>query len=312
MGFSCPKISTKILIAGKSATINLRKLFNDVVGCDDIVRKLEQYQKVSQAMKLKYMDPKGYIPTNFVFKGPPGTGKTTTARKIAQVYYDMGFLSEAAVVECSASDLVGKYIGHSGPKTMKVLERGLGKVLFIDEAYRLAHGGDNSSYTSEVISELVDLLTKPKFHGKLVVILAGYSAEMNRLLSINPGLASRFPEELNFPALGPLHSLQILKMKLALAGIAIPVLDQPKLMPYKKLVRTMGLLAETLSWGNARDVETLAKTITMRVFADIKNTDDELVCSREIATAAMEAMLQERRNRAIPTSARNGSEERIQ
>lgn len=117
----------------ESATTNLKKLFSDVVGCEDIISKFENYQLVCQAMKDRDMDPRGYIPTNFIFKGPPGTGKTTTARKIAQVYYDMGFLSEATVVECSVTDLIGSYIGQTGPKTAKALERGLGKVLFIDE-----------------------------------------------------------------------------------------------------------------------------------------------------------------------------------
>lgn len=283
---------------GKTATLNLQKLFGDVVGCEDIVKKLEMYQNVSQTMKSRNMDPKSYIPTNFVFKGPPGTGKTTTARKVAQVYYDMGFLSEVSVVECSASDLVGKYIGHSGPKTTKVLEKALGKVLFIDEAYRLASGNDGNSFTSEVVSELVDLLTKPRFHGNLIVILAGYENEMNHLLSINPGLASRFPNEIHFTCLSPTHSLKVLKMKLEQAGIAIPIVNEPKSMEYKNLVRLMGLLAGTPLWGNARDVETLAKRLCMLVLGSAVG-GGELECSTQIVTAAMEAMLQERRARAV-------------
>lgn len=290
---------------GKSATMNLQKLFSDVIGCGEIVRKLEMYQRVSQTMKDRNMDPKGYIPTNFVFKGPPGTGKTTTARKVAQVYYDMGFLSEASVVECSASDLVGKYIGHTGPKTTKVLEKALGKVLFIDEAYRLASGSDNNSFTSEVISELVDLLTKPRFHGNLIVILAGYENEMNHLLSINPGLASRFPNEIHFTCLSPTHCLNFLKMKLGQAGIAIPVLNQPKSMDYKNLVRLMGLLAGTPLWGNARDVETLAKSVTMLVLGGHVG-EGELSCSTLLVTNAMENMLRERRARAVNGQTQNG------
>ena len=69
-----------------------------------------------------------------------GTGKTTTARKMGKVFYDMGFLATAEVVNCSVTDLVGQYIGQTGPKTKALLEKGLGKVLFIDEAYRLAEG----------------------------------------------------------------------------------------------------------------------------------------------------------------------------
>ncbi|KAJ8061743.1 hypothetical protein OCU04_009540 [Sclerotinia nivalis] len=282
---------------GRSANANLQKLFGDVIGCENIVKQLGQYQKVCQAMKARNIDPRKYIPTNFVFKGPPGTGKTTTARKFAKIYYDMGFLSDETVIECSASDLVGKYVGHSGPKTAKVLEKALGKVLFIDEAYRLAPHTENYSFTSEVVSELVDLLTKPKFHGNLIVILAGYEDEINSLLAANPGLASRFPDEMNFPALKPLHCLQILEMKLGLAGITIPILKQTEQREYEQLLRLMTLLTATHSWGNARDVETLAKAICRTVFLEMMGEGD-LVCTAENATMAIEVMLHERRQRA--------------
>ncbi|KAM3068967.1 hypothetical protein ACMFMG_004144 [Clarireedia jacksonii] len=287
---------------GKSAHANLRKLFSDVIGCQNIVKQLGQYQNVYKAMKSRGIDPRPYIPTNFVFKGPPGTGKTTTARKFAKVYYDMGLLSDETVVECSASDLVGKYVGHSGPKTAKVLEKALGKVLFIDEAYRLAPHGETYSFSSEVVSELVDLLTKPKFHGNLIVILAGYEEEINSLLAANPGLASRFPDEMNFPALKPLQCLQILEMKLALAGITIPILKQTQQREYENLLRLMTFLTATHSWGNARDVETLAKSICRSVFLEMTGEGEgELVCTAEIATMAIEVMLHERRARAYTT-----------
>ncbi|KAE8452071.1 hypothetical protein EG329_002237 [Mollisiaceae sp. DMI_Dod_QoI] len=285
---------------GKTATRNLHELFKDVIGCEDIIAKLEGYQNVSQAMKLKGLDPKHFIPTNFIFKGPPGTGKTTTARKIAQVYYDMGHLADPSVVECSASDLIGKYIGHSGPKTTKVFERALGRVLFIDEAYRLTScASDHASFNAEVISELVDLLTKPKYNGKLIVILAGYSDEMNQLLDTNPGLASRFPEEIHFPSLGPDHCLEILKMKLAKIGISCPILSQPRLSVCKNLVRKMRFLSDTRGWGNARDVETLAKTLSREAFMKVKNVDDELVCTADMVGNALDNMLKERRARAV-------------
>ncbi len=96
-----------------------------------------------------------------------GTGKTTTARKMGQVYYDMGFLSSVEVIESSASELIGQFVGQTGPKTRAVLEKALGKVLLIDESYRLS----GSSFGNEALDELVDLLTKPKFVGKLLLFL---------------------------------------------------------------------------------------------------------------------------------------------
>src|SRR5215471_16271818 len=95
-----------------------------------------------------------------------GTGKTTTARKMGQVYFDMGFLSSTEVIECSVSDLVGQYVGQTGPKTRQVFEKALGRVLFIDEAYRLSEG----HFAKEAIDELVGTLTQEKFKSKVVVI----------------------------------------------------------------------------------------------------------------------------------------------
>lgn len=148
----------------------------------------------------------------------PGTGKTTTARKLGQVFFDMGFLSSADVVECSATDLIGQYVGQTGPKTVQKLTEALGKVLFIDQAYRLGDG----HFATEAINELVDSLTKPKFMGRIVVILAGYEADMNTLMSVNQGLSSRFPEELIFTNLAPKHCLTLRTNSLTAVNIDIP------------------------------------------------------------------------------------------
>lgn len=109
---------------------------------------------------------------------------------MGKVFYDMGFIGQAKVIECSATDMIGQYVGQTGPKVQKLLEKALGKVLFVDEAYRLAEG----HFATEAMDELVDCLTKPKFSQKLVCILAGYDKDIDRLMSINPGLTSRFPE----------------------------------------------------------------------------------------------------------------------
>jgi hypothetical protein len=86
---------------------------------------------------------------------------------MGKVFYDVGFLSHADVIGCFASELIGQYVGQTGPKTRSLLGRALGKVLFIDEAYRLGEG----QYAAEIIDELLDIVTKPKFSGKVVVYL---------------------------------------------------------------------------------------------------------------------------------------------
>lgn len=114
----------------------------------------------------------------------------------------MGFLTSVDVEECSATDLIGQFVGQTGPKTIAKLQKALGKVLFIDEAYRLGEG----HYATEAINELVDSLTKPQFMNEMIVILAGYEKDMNHLMSVNEGLSSRFPEEVIFTNLRPEES----------------------------------------------------------------------------------------------------------
>ncbi|EPQ56100.1 P-loop containing nucleoside triphosphate hydrolase protein [Gloeophyllum trabeum ATCC 11539] len=247
----------------EQAAMNLSKLFEDVIGCDGIIEKLAGWQRMSSNMKGIGRNPRDNVPTNFIFKGPPGTGKTTTARKMGQVYYDMGFLSSDEVVECSVSDLVGQYVGQTGPKTRQVFEKALGRVLFIDEAYRLGEG----HFAKEAVDEVVDILTQEKFRGKLITILAGYDQEMNQLLAVNSGLASRFPEEIRFTNMSSEHCLDILTKKLAKQDIRVNGLEDRKSAEYLRMADVVNRLRSLPSWGNARDMETLAKQMTSIVFS---------------------------------------------
>ena len=283
---------------GLHADINCRKLFEDIIGCESVVAKLEGYQQIARNMKARGMDPYEQIPTNFIFKGPPGTGKTTTARKMGQVYYDMGFLSHPEVVECSASDLIGQYVGQTGPKTQKQLETALGKVLFVDEAYRLAEG----HFATEAVNEMVDLLTKPKYRGKLIVILAGYDADMNKLLAVNTGLSSRFPEEIVFHNMAPEHCLRLLDQELCRKGIRVASLHEAKSPVYTELLKTVDKLSSLPSWGNARDVQTLAKSMIGFAFKKTGSPDSPLILSSEELTNCINAMLTERKSRCATTT----------
>lgn len=107
---------------------------------------------------------------------------------MGQIFYVMGILGTSEVIETSASDLVAQYVGQTAPKTEKLLQKTLGKDLFIDEAYRLADG----LFGKEAIDQLVDSLTEEKYYKKLIVILAGYDTEINQLMATNPGLTSLF------------------------------------------------------------------------------------------------------------------------
>jgi AAA+ superfamily predicted ATPase len=299
------------------AETNLQELFKDVIGCAGIISKLDGYLKVAKGMKAQGLDPRGQIPMNFIFKGPPGeffafssclntqllanylgTGKTTTARKFGQVYYDLGFLSQVEVVECSATDLIGQYVGQTSPKTIKQLERGLGKVLFIDEAYRLGEG----LFAQEAVNELVDTMTKPKFAGKLVIILAGYDNDMKNLLQVNEGLSSRFADEIIFPSLNPSDCIQLLEERLKQNQIAMPFLKNGS--SYKAIFDGISELAKLPAWGNARDIQTLAKSMVRDVYQHNTTKVDQLTVSIEVAQKSLQNMLSarcSRNNVALPS-----------
>ncbi|RDL34326.1 NFX1-type zinc finger-containing protein 1 [Venustampulla echinocandica] len=274
-----------------SAETNLQELFQGVVGCEGIIKTLDKFLKVAKGMRAQGLNPRDQIPMNFIFKGPPGTGKTSTARKFGQVYYDLGLLSQVEVVECSASDLVGQYVGQTGPKTIKQLEKGLGKVLFIDEAYRLGEG----LFAQEAVNELVDTMTKPKFAGKMVIILAGYDDDMNRLLQVNEGLSSRFADEIIFPSLGPQHCLQLLESKLKQRNIIIPALKHPA--TYQKCLDLITELANLPAWGNARDVQTLANSMVREMYQEAHEKVEQLILSDIVALGCIRTMLSSRKAR---------------
>ncbi|CAK7215191.1 hypothetical protein SBRCBS47491_002399 [Sporothrix bragantina] len=283
---------------------NIQKLFEGTVGAEHIVAKLQGYQETVRTMKALDMDAKETIPFNFVFRGPPGTGKTTTARKMGKVFYDMGFLATAEVIECSASDLVGQFVGHTGPKVVQQLDKALGRVLFIDEAYRLGEG----PFAKEAIDELVDSCTKQRYHKKIVIVLAGYEADMNCLLAANEGLTSRFPETIDFASLGPADcivllakTLSVQKRQLATKQVQfdLGVLASPTAGFHHHLCDAFATLAGQAGWANSRDVQTLGKAIfaeTLKCKSDV--AAKRLVLREETVLVALAALLAERQDRA--------------
>jgi stage V sporulation protein K len=133
---------------------------------------------------------------HMMFKGNPGTGKTTVARLIGKLFYKMNVLSKGHLIEAERADLVGEYIGHTAQKTRDLIKKALGGILFIDEAYSLGRGGEKD-FGKEAIDTLVKHM-EDKQH-EFILILAGYSREMDYFLSLNPGLHSRFPIVIEFP-----------------------------------------------------------------------------------------------------------------
>lgn len=148
---------------------------------------------------------------HMMFKGNPGTGKTTVARLIGKLFQKMNVLSKGHLIEAERADLVGEYIGHTAQKTRDLVKKAQGGILFVDEAYSLGRGGEKD-FGKEAIDTLVKHM-EDKQH-EFVLILAGYSREMDYFLTLNPGLHSRFPLVIDFPDYNIDQLLEIAKRML--------------------------------------------------------------------------------------------------
>lgn len=180
------------------AVEEIRKELNDLVGLAPVKEYVFgladniQVQQRRAAAGLKTAS----LSMHMIFTGNPGTGKTTIARLVAKYLKAIGALKGGQLVEVSRGDLVGRYTGHTAPLTNSVIESALGGVLFIDEAYSL-YRGEQDSFGLEAIDTLVKGMEDHR--DELVVILAGYTREMETFLTANSGLASRFPNKIEFP-----------------------------------------------------------------------------------------------------------------
>ena len=178
---------------------------DDMIGLEPVkeqVRSLVAQLRVARLREeqgLPHQPPLRHL----VFSGPPGTGKTTVARVLGRVFAALGMLGRAEVVEAQRADLVGEHLGATAVKTNRLIDRALGGVLFIDEAYSLVNpgysGGD--AFGAEAIQTLLKRAEDDR--DRLVVVLAGYTAEMDRFLASNAGLASRFNVRVRFPSYSP-------------------------------------------------------------------------------------------------------------
>ncbi len=206
---------------------------DELVGLEPVKRQVHEI--VAQLRVARLRDRQGLASQpparHFVFTGPPGTGKTTVARILGRIFAALGLLVRPEVVEAHRADLVGEHLGSTAIKTGKLVDSALGGVLFIDEAYSLYNegysGGD--AYGSEAVATLLKRAEDDR--DRLVIVLAGYPADMDRFLRSNPGLASRFSVRISFPSYTPAELAQIMTVIAEQAGDsfdpdALPVLDQ--------------------------------------------------------------------------------------
>ena len=187
----------EILDDSKQEREDIQKELDEVVGLVDVknyLLSLENHIKINQIRKQKGLKT-SEISKHMIFTGNPGTGKTTIARLVSRMMKVVGVLKQGQLVEVTRADLVGKYVGHTAPLTMSVIQSALGGVLFIDEAYSLYRGKDDS-FGLEAIDTLVKAMEDHR--DDLIVILAGYTKEMKDFLTANSGLKSRFANVIQF------------------------------------------------------------------------------------------------------------------
>lgn len=174
---------------------DVMKEFDKYVGVDEIKENMISIVNSIKSFKKLHPDKEYKLTDHYFFLGNPGTGKTTMARVFADALSAMGILPSGQLVEVAPKDLKGQYMGHTGPKVDSVFDRAMGGILFIDEAYDL-WGGENDTFGNEAVTALIKNVEDRR--GKLVVILAGYPREMDNFTNANPGIKSRFNNVINF------------------------------------------------------------------------------------------------------------------
>lgn len=251
------------------------KELQNLIGLSSVKKEVEtlaDYVRIQKARQRKGMKvtPVSY---HCVFTGNPGTGKTTVARILARIYKDLGVVSEGHLVETDRSGLIAEYVGQTAVKTNKVIDKALGGVLFIDEAYSLLCGGQED-YGKEAVATLLKRMEDNR--DRLVVVLAGYTREMKEFIDSNPGLQSRFSRYIEFPDYNADELYQIFQKQLERFEYTI----SPEAAAAVKDRFTYQVAHKDANFGNARFVRnffehTLQRQAT-RLAKEVNLTTDKL------------------------------------
>lgn len=258
-----------------------------MIGLQSIKKKIREYTSYLnfiQIRRKKGFEDAERINLHAVFTGNPGTGKTTVAKMLGQIYYHMGLLSKGHVYEVDRTELVAEYIGQTAPKTKEAIKKAKGGILFVDEAYALARKDDDTKdFGKEVIEVLIREMSDGD--GDIAIIVAGYPEQMKNFLESNPGLKSRFHIQFEFPDYLP-QELDLI------AGFAadkrlISLHPEARTYLYRRLVESYRNRSET--FGNARYVFTLMEEAKINMGLRVmKQPDPESLSAEELSTIIVE------------------------
>lgn len=254
------------VLAGTQVEAVLQELDADLVGLAPVKSRIRDIAALLVIDKLRVnLGLVSQAPSlHMCFSGNPGTGKTSVAQRMAQILHRLGYVRKGHLVSVTRDDLVGQYIGHTAPKTKEVLQRAMGGVLFIDEAYYLYRPENERDYGQEAIEILLQVMENQR--SDLVVILAGYHDRMETFFQSNPGMRSRIAHHLDFPDYAVPELLHIADKSLAQQHYRFGAVAAQAFEQYLTLRMQQPQFANARSVRNALDRARLRQA--SRLFAD--------------------------------------------
>ena len=243
---------------------------NGYIGLDTVKEEIDTRVHWIQMQQLRKEHdlPTSDLSLHMVFSGNPGTGKTTIARFLSKIFHSLGILSKGQLVEVDRGDLVAGYVGQTAIKTKDCINKAMGGVLFIDEAYALTNRGEND-YGAETVDTLLKAMEDHR--DDLIVIVAGYIEPMEKFLHSNPGLESRFNRFIDFPDYTLDELMGIFDMRMNKAGYTMGDEARAALRQRIDIERV-----DVKGFGNARGVRNLFETIIARQADRLGETEGEI------------------------------------